>query len=319
MGNAGFGSRSTAAEVVDGVDLSGKTFVVTGANSGIGKESARVLAQAGATVVLGCRSLERGERAAAEIGCPERTVVLELDLASIASVDAFAAAVNAADGPAPGGVDCVLCNGGIMAPGHATTADGFEAQWGTNHLGHFALVQQLLPALRAAVAARGGARVITVSSLAHLAAPLGIARAGGGEGGWFPPWRSAYLAWPAYGLSKHCNVAHAAELQRRYGAEGIAGASLHPGVIKTALHQNSLLATVAYHGAALFLKSVAQGAATQVLCATRPDLVGGGFYADCQPAWWVRKDALSEELGSLLWTRSEELCAQARAGLSSSS
>ena len=322
MGNTdSFSGSSTAEECVEGVDLRGKTIVVTGANCGIGKETARVLFRAGATVVMGCRSLERGEAARADIvgddANGENVSVVQLDLSRILSVDEFASTVARKHAR----VHCVICNAGIMGlPTFTPTAAGFESQWATNHLGHFALVQQLLPQLRAAVAgakaAAGGAlppatapaaRVVCVASIGHwFALPRRSADS-------FPPnpGGSWYSPWPAYGLSKLSNIAHAAELQRRYGGEGIGAVSLHPGVIKTELHRNNMLAKVFYTLGSVTFKSIAQGAATQTLCAVRDDLVGGGFYSNCQHAT-ARPDALSAELGAALWDKSELACTEAR-------
>src|SRR5437899_812371 len=179
----------------------GRTAIVTGANSGIGLVAARELARAGAKVVLACRNVEKGEAAATEIrtSAPTAAVeVAELDLGSLASVRAFAERCRSAHDA----LDLLINNAGVMAPPRRTTSDGFELQFGTNHLGHFALTGLLLDRLLAT----DGARVVNVSSTAHR---FGHIRFDDLQ------WRNGYSKWRAYGQSKLANLLFTHELQRR--------------------------------------------------------------------------------------------------------
>lgn len=197
-------------------DLSGKTVIVTGANSGIGFHTAKHLAQHGADVVLACRNTDAGREAAGKIG--NGATVAELDLASLASVQRFAEAV---DGP----VDILVNNAGVMyPPRYRQTEDGFELQYGTNHLGHVALTARLLPRLLEASAPR----VVAVASIAHHAGSPAVLE-GNPEAGYSPQ--------PAYGNTKLANILFARELQRRAGAAGskLTATAAHPGVAATNL------------------------------------------------------------------------------------
>ena len=199
-----FNARTSADEVLAGHDLAGKTMIVTGANTGIGYETARALAAAGARVLLACRNRGAGETAAARIRATHPGAKAEfaaLDLASLVSVSAFCASLDAPR------IDVLVCNAGLMSPGYASTDDGFEKTVGVCHIGHFALVQRLLPKLLAA----GNPRVVMVASESHRSpARLDFAK--------FPLAPANYSAMRAYGQAKLCNVLMANELQRRYGA-----------------------------------------------------------------------------------------------------
>ena len=216
-----FTAESTAAEVVDGIDLTGRRAIVTGGASGIGIETARALAGAGAEVTLAVRNVEAGERTAADITGTtgnKQVLVARLDLADQASVAAFAAAW---DGP----LHILINNAGIMASPLMRTPEGWEMQFATNHLGHFALATRL----HGALAAAGGARVVSVSSTAHLRSPVVFEDIHFLE--------RPYEPWAAYGQSKTANVLFAVEATRRWAGDGITVNALMPGGIRTGLQR----------------------------------------------------------------------------------
>ncbi|MGW0590079.1 SDR family NAD(P)-dependent oxidoreductase [Streptosporangium sp. NPDC002607] len=273
-----FSAASTAAEVVDGLDLSGRRAIVTGGASGIGVETARALASAGAEVTLAVRQLDAGERTAEDIietTGNKQVLVARLDLTDQASVAAFA---EGWDGP----LHILVNNAGVMASPEMPTPEGWEMQFATNHLGHFALAT----GLRHALAAAGGARVASVSSSAHLRSPVVFDDIHFRE--------RAYEPWAAYGQSKTANVLFAVEASRRWADDGITVNALMPGVIRTNLlryfseeEQERMHAAVMADGeAAQSVKTVEQGAATSVLVATSPLLagVGGRYFEDCNEA-----------------------------------
>ncbi|GIJ37183.1 SDR family NAD(P)-dependent oxidoreductase [Micromonospora andamanensis] len=270
-----FTAQSTALEVAAGIDLTGRRAVVTGGGSGIGVETARALASAGADVTLAVRKPEQGERAAAEIiGTTgnERVSVAPLDLADPASVATFVATW---DGP----LHILVNNAGIMASPEMRTPQGWEMQFATNHLGHFALAT----GLRQALAAAQGARIVSVSSAAHLRSPVDFDDIN------FE--RRAYEPWAAYGQSKTANILFAVEASRRWSDDGILVNALHPGAIQTNLQryvtEEELAKLRAQSGSATASwKTPEQGAATSVLVATSPllDGVGGRYFEDCQQA-----------------------------------
>jgi NAD(P)-dependent dehydrogenase (short-subunit alcohol dehydrogenase family) len=266
----------TAADIPD---QSGRTAVVTGANSGLGLVTARELARAGATVVMACRDRERGERALAEVAAaaPDAEVVLErLDLGDLASVRALAEKLSAERAQ----IDLLINNAGVMAPPRGETADGFELQLGTNHLGHFALTGRLLAPLFAAPAAR----VVTVTSPMHRVGRIDFGNLQREHG---------YNRWLAYGQSKLANLLFARELQLRLTAAGADAASMaaHPGYAATHLQSTGpgaggglaarvwtgLLAV----GNAVYAQSEEMGALPQLYAATAPDVPGGAF---CGPS-----------------------------------
>ena len=250
----------------------GRTAVVTGATGGLGWETARALAAAGARVVLAGRSPAKGEVAVARLrtAVPGADVRFELlDLASLASIGEFAARL--ADAGAP--VDVLVNNAGVMAlPDRRTTEDGFEMQLGTNHLAHFALTARLLPLLRAAAAPR----VVTVSS---IAAKGGALRFDDLQG------ERRYVPWAAYQQSKLANLLFAFELQRRSDAAGwgLRSVAVHPGVAPTELIPNgpgarSLQGRLAVLMGPLFSHPVADAALPSLYAATAPDAAPGGYY-----------------------------------------
>jgi NAD(P)-dependent dehydrogenase (short-subunit alcohol dehydrogenase family) len=275
-----FGFTSTAAEVIAGVDLSGKRAIVTGASSGIGVETARALADVGAAVTLAVRNTEEGERVAAEIreGTGNGAVAVgAVDLSDLSSVAAFAAAWS-------GPLDILVNNAGVMAIQELTlSASGHEMQFATNHLGHFALALALHDSLSAA----GSARIVSVSSGGHLRSPVV-----------FDDIDYAfrdYDPFGAYGQSKTANVLFAVEATRRWSEDGIVANALMPGGIATPLQRHlpahyAEQALDAFRAAGVDFKSVQQGAATSVLLAASPllDGIGGRYFEDCNEA--VRVD-----------------------------
>jgi NAD(P)-dependent dehydrogenase (short-subunit alcohol dehydrogenase family) len=269
--------ETTAAEVVARSDLSGNRVIVTGGASGIGLETARALAAAGAHVTLAVRNAEAGQRVAAEIA--ESTgnthvFVAPMDLADPASVASFVASW---DGP----LDVLVNNAGVMACPETRTPQGWELQFATNHLGHFALAIGLHHALAAA----GGARIVSVSSRAHLRAPVDFddihfrAR--------------TYEPWDAYAQSKTANVLFAVEATRRWEGDGITTNALQPGTVRSNLQRyitDDDLERTRVHieddNGSFRWKTPEQGAATAVLLATSPLLegIGGRYFEDCNEA-----------------------------------
>jgi NAD(P)-dependent dehydrogenase (short-subunit alcohol dehydrogenase family) len=276
-----FGFTSTAAEVIAGVDLSGKRAIVTGASSGIGVETARALADAGAAVTLAVRNTELGERVAAEIreGIGNDAVTVgALDLSDLSSVGTFVAAWS-------GPLDILVNNAGVMAIQELTlSSSGHEMQFATNHLGHFALALGLHESLAAA----GSARIVSVSSGGHLRSPVV-----------FDDIDYAfrdYDPFGAYGQSKTANVLFAVEATRRWAADGIFVNALMPGGIATPLQRHlpahyAEQALDAFRAAGTDFKSVEQGAATSVLLAASPLLegIGGRYFEDCNEAVVVNR------------------------------
>ena len=270
-----FGFTTTADDVLQGVDLHGKRAIVTGGASGIGIDTARVLAAAGAEVTIAVRNLEAGNRVAAELnaaGGHGRVRAGLLDLADQASVGAFAAAW---DGP----LHMLVNNGGVMAiPERTLTAEGWEMQLATNYLGHFSLMLGLHGAL-AAAGRDGGARVVVVSSSGNLIAPV-----------IFGDMHFNFIAYDplvAYGQSKTACALMAVEATRRWAADGIVVNALNPGAIATNLQKH----TGGLKTPPERRKSTAQGAATSVLLAASPLLagVGGRYFEDCNEAPVVRQ------------------------------
>jgi NAD(P)-dependent dehydrogenase (short-subunit alcohol dehydrogenase family) len=270
-----FGAQSTAAEVAAGIDLAGRRAIVTGGASGIGIETARALAAAGAEVTLAIRNTEAGERTAEDIVAStdnKQVLVAPLDLADQASVAAFTAAWA-------GPLHILVNNAGVMASPLMRTPRGWEMQFATNHLGHFALAT----GLHAALAAAGGARVVSVSSSGHLRSPVVFDDIHFTE--------RAYEPWAAYGQSKTANVLFAVEATRRWAADGIFVNSLMPGAIRTNLQRyvtdEELNRMRAQMGATdVSWKTPEQGAATSVLLAVSPlvDGIGGRYFEDCNEA-----------------------------------
>lgn len=302
-----FGYRSTALEVIDGIDLRGRNAIVTGGYSGIGLETARALAVAGASVTIACRDLDRATLTAAELTRSIGQHPVEarrLDLSSQTSVAAFADQYLSEHGQ----LHILINNAAVMACPFSTTVDGFEMQFGTNHLGHFALFIHLLPALRSA----GGARVVNLSSTGHFRSPVLFDDLG------FE--RRAYDPWVAYGQAKTACALTAVAIQQRFQGEGIEGFAVHPGGIMTSLQRHMASDDIQARGwvdaegnVNPQFKTVEQGASTSVWAATSPELIGRGgqYLADCsevaihdeRPAdlTGVMRYAVDPELADQLW------------------
>jgi NAD(P)-dependent dehydrogenase (short-subunit alcohol dehydrogenase family) len=274
----------------------GRTAVVTGANSGIGFPTALALARAGATVVIGCRDAQRGAEAAQRLRAESggQVTLVPLDLASLASVRGFAEQVRAAHPR----LDLLVNNAGIMAlPRRESTTDGFELQFGTNHLGHFALTGLLWPALRASP----DARVVTVSSMMAW-----VGRFDPDD----PQRERRYRPMAVYSNTKLANLLFMLELQRRFGGAALRSVASHPGVTPTNLQKHAHAGTVRLLG-----QPVADGALPSLYAATAEDVRGGEFFG---PQGWfgtrgapgrarLPGRARDERAAERLWALSEEL------------
>jgi NAD(P)-dependent dehydrogenase (short-subunit alcohol dehydrogenase family) len=290
-GPSGFGYGSTAEEVTAGLALEGKTILVTGCNSGLGKETLRVLALRGARVIGTARTFEKAHQACAAVG--GQTVALACDLSDPASVRACMAAVVAVGIQ----LDAIICNAGIMGLPKLERAHGYELQFFTNHIGHFILVNGLLEQLSAS------GRVVMLSSAAHTQAAKGGIEFDNLDGS------KGYGAWRQYGQSKFANILFAKELARRFTGTQRTANAVHPGVIKTNLARHNLAARIFFDVIGpIALKTVPQGAATQVYVATSPTLatVSGKYFADCNIAA-PRADAEDPVTANTLWKISEQI------------
>ena len=299
-----FTHDSTAAEVVAGVDLTGRRAVVTGGASGIGVETARALAVAGAEVTLAVRNTAAGERVAAQIiesTGNSHVFVAPIELADRASVRAFAANW---DGP----LHILVNNAGVMAEPLNRTPEGWEHQFATNHLGHFGLAL----GLHSALAAAGSARIVSVSSSAHHSSDIVF------EDIHFE--NRPYEEWASYGQSKTANILFAVEAAKRWASDGIVANALMPGGIRTAL-QRHVSEDLQREWDRFEWKTVEQGASTSVLLAASPlvDGVTGRYFEDNNealpltegdPMHGVAEYALDPESATRLWDLSEKLLAQ---------
>lgn len=295
-------------------DLSGRLAIITGATGGLGLETALVLAGKGAEVVLAARNPAKGAEAERLIRSrhPDAAVRFELlDLASLASVRAFAERYLATGRP----IDILIDNAGVMAlPTRQTTVDGFEMQFGTNYLSHFALVGRLLPLLTAAHSNRGGARVIQLSSVAHRSGHIRLGDLN---------YQTHYSPWPVYQQSKLAMLMFALELQRRSDAHGwgLTSVAAHPGFARTDLIANGhagkpgLFARGARLLEAVLSHSAADGALPILMAATLPDPTPGGYYG---PTGFqemkgppgvavIKRQAKDADLARGLWAESEHL------------
>jgi NAD(P)-dependent dehydrogenase (short-subunit alcohol dehydrogenase family) len=310
---------TTTEDVLAGIDLAGKRVLVTGVSSGLGVETARALVAHGADVVGAARDLAKAEAATGEVRRAAEAggsfELAELDLASLASVRAAADRLVADGRP----FDLVIGNAGVMATPFERTADGFETQFGTNHLGHFVFVNRIAPLIR------DGGRVVMLSSSGHRGGDVNIED---------PNFETAkYNPWAAYARSKTANVLFAVEFDRRHRARGIRACAVHPGRIGTGLFRHlgedglenivrTMDKSMADKGLSPSLtKSIPQGAATSVWAGivAPADAIGGQFCEDCHVAPvndsnermaganGVKSYALDGERAKALWARSEEL------------
>lgn len=315
-----FGATSTTDEVLDGIQLQGKRVLVTGVSAGLGVETARTLVAHGAEVVGTARDLEKAKKATAHIqaesGQGGSFELLELDLGSLASVRA-AADKLIADGRT---FDVIIANAGVMATPLGYTADGFETQFGTNHLGHFVFINRIASLIRP------GGRLVNLASSGHRFSDVNLDDVNFEH--------TDYDPFVAYGRSKTANILFAVEFDKRYRDKGIRATAVHPGGIQTELSRHmgddTLMAMVeninrelAAEGKPEFqFKTVPQGAATSVWAAFVGDAneVGGRYCENCHVSEIVPDDqvinpvnegvrayALNPERAAALWARSEEL------------
>ncbi len=306
--NSGFGARSTAADVLAGIDLSGRVAIVTGGYSGLGLETTRALAAAGAQVVVPARRPERAVEVLASVTGAE---VAELDLADQGSVAAFVRDFLGADRP----VDILINNAAIMASPEARVGPGWEAQFATNHLGHYTLTNLLWPAL----VRDGGARVIALTSTGHKLSPIRFDD---------PQFTTGYDKWKAYGQAKTADSLFAVQLDALGQDQGVRAFAVHPGGIMTELQRHlpheEMLAMGWFDENGTpneRFKTPEQGAATSTWAATSPMLAGaGGVYCeDCDIAeptvvgspeariHGVDAHAIDPDDAARLWTLSAEL------------
>jgi NAD(P)-dependent dehydrogenase (short-subunit alcohol dehydrogenase family) len=310
-----FGAQSTTDDVLDGIDLSGKRALVTGVSAGLGVETARVLAAHGAHVVGAARDLAKAEAATAVVREAAKAAgssfsVVEMDLASLASVRRCADALNAKGDH----FDIVILNAGVMACPRGATTDGFETQFGTNHLGHFVFANRIAGLINA------GGRLVALSSGAHRFSDVNLED---------PNFETTpYTEFGAYGRSKTANALFALEFDNRWKARGVRAASVHPGVIQTELGRHltpdvirQMFPDAGATGGpppTFVYKSIPQGAATSVWAAVRADAdaVGGRYCEDCHVAersddltspGGVRAYAQDPATAKALWALSEKM------------
>jgi NAD(P)-dependent dehydrogenase (short-subunit alcohol dehydrogenase family) len=314
------GAESTTDEVLEGVNLTGKRVLVTGVSAGLGVETARVLAAHGADVVGAARDLTKAKAATAGVQAAAKKgggglELVELDLASLDSVRICAKAL--VDNGKP--FDLVIANAGVMACPYGKTADGFETQFGTNHLGHFVLVNRIASLMKP------GSRLVNLSSAGHRYSDVDL------DDPNFE--RTPYDPWAAYGRSKTANILFAVEFDRRHKGNGIRATAVHPGGIQTELSRhigeegiNQLVerinaATRAAGEPDFKFKTIPQGAATSVWAGAvaAADEVGGRYCEDCHVAEiepdaakraGVKPYALNPETAKALWAKSEEMAGE---------
>ena len=280
-----FNFHSTAVEVTEGLDLTGQTFVVTGSNSGLGKESIRVLALRGASIIACARTIKKARDTMDELGIDGTPIAC--DLADLYSVRKAVQAIQKLNRP----IQCIIANAGIMALPTLHQVHGYELQFFTNHVGHFSFVTGLVDSLT------DNGRVVVLSSRAHA-----YARQNGMEMDNLSGEKD-YNDWRMYGRSKLANILFAKSLNKRFEGTNKRANSVHPGVIKTNLGRYVPDRAAMYERIqrTIPLKTIPQGTATQLLVATHPDLegVGGHYFSDCQIAKSIpqgRDDVLAEDL-----------------------
>jgi len=304
--NKQFGARTSADEAIDGRNLANKFVIVTGANTGIGFETARALAKAGATVVVACRNETTGQAAADKINQSNSTLTdagkagfLKLDLASAESIQHFCQEIESPT------IDILICNAGLVASQYEQTLEGLEKTVGVCHYGHFLLTALLLPKLLAAPESR----VVMVSSESHRS-PKNL------DFDLFPLPPEKFKMMLAYGQAKLANVLMANELQRRYAGAGLTAGSLHPGtLISTEIGRASVVMSVLMKLISPFTKNPSQGASTTICCALEDSArVSGQYFSHCQPAR-MTKEAADPETSRKLWALSEKWAKEIVPGL----
>jgi NAD(P)-dependent dehydrogenase (short-subunit alcohol dehydrogenase family) len=310
-----FGAQSTTDEVLQGVNLSGKRVLVTGASAGLGVETARVLAAHGAQVVGAARDLSKAQLATDQVRAQATNggsfELIQLDLASLDSVRRCADGLLSAGKP----FDLIIANAGVMACPKGKTADGFETQFGTNHLGHFVLVNRIASLLRR------GSRLVNLASAGHRFADVDLADANFEH--------TPYAEFIAYGRSKTANVLFAVEFDRRHRGQGVRATAVHPGAIQTELSRYmtdetrqrliaQINADLPKDAAPFSYKSIPQGAATSVWagCVADAEAIGGQYCEDCHIAQvssipglrgGVQPYALDPQHAQALWQKSEAM------------
>jgi NAD(P)-dependent dehydrogenase (short-subunit alcohol dehydrogenase family) len=319
--NRTFDATSTTDEVLEGTDLSNMRVLVTGASAGLGVETARALASRGARVVGAARDLAKAERATAQVRVDADAgggslELVELDLASLANVRDCADALRARDEP----FDLVIANAGVMATPFGHTADGFETQFGTNHLGHFLFVNRIAPLMKP------GSRLVNLSSSGHRFSDVDL------DDPNFE--RTPYEPFVSYGRSKTANILFAVGFDRRHRSRGVRAAAVHPGGIQTELGRHldpawipgmidQMNRDLAAEGKPPFqFKTIPQGAATSVWAGVvaAADEVGGRYCENCHVgvivpddqkisaiSEGVRRYALDPERAQALWAKSEQM------------
>lgn len=316
-----FGATSTTEDVLSGIDLRGKRILITGVSAGLGVETARSLAAHGAHVIGAARDLAKAENATAQVRNDATAgggdfELIELDLASLRSVRACADSLIAKGEP----FDVIIANAGVMATPSGHTVDGFETQFGINHIGHFVLVNRIAPLIRT------GGRLVNVSSDGHRISNVDL------EDPNFE--RTPYDPMVAYGRSKTANILFAVAFDQRHRSRGVRAAAVHPGVIQTELGRHmepallqNLMARLdqeltAQGKGSFEWKTIPQGAATSVWAGVvaPADEIGGRFCADCHvtglmpddapmifAAEGVRAYAVDQHNAEALWKKSEEM------------
>jgi NAD(P)-dependent dehydrogenase (short-subunit alcohol dehydrogenase family) len=310
-----FGATSTTDQVLRGINLSGKRVLVTGVSAGLGVETARALAVHGAQVIGAARDLSKAHSATEQVRAQATgggsLHLVQLDLASLDSVRRCADGLLGAGQP----LDIIIANTGVMACPKGATVDGFETQFGTNHLGHFVLVNRIASLLRP------GSRLVTLSSAGHRFADVDLKDPNFEQ--------TPYAEFIAYGRSKTANALFAVEFDRRHEARGVRATAVHPGAIKTELSRfmtpeitKRLIAEINVNqpkGAAPFTyKTIPEGAATSVwaACVAEASAIGGRYCEDCHVAevvstpgirGGVQPYALDPQRAQALWQKSEEM------------
>ena len=288
-----FDAKNTAEEVTRGLDLSGKIYVVTGCNSGLGYETCRVLSARGAQLVGLARTAEKAQAALDELSIDGEAIACELG--DLASVDAAVESIQSL-----GAVDGIIANAGVMALQDLQKIEGVEAQFFVNHIGHFALVTALVDQLTA------DGRVVMLSSGAHRMAPEAGIEFDNLSGD------KSYHPWTAYGQSKLANLLFARSLAKRFEGSSRTANSVHPGVIDTNLGRHVPNKEAMYERLKPHLKTAAQGASTQCLVATHPQLaqVSGAYFSDNKVVDPLHAKAADDELAERLWLVSEAIVEQ---------